>query len=186
MASLVPKINESNIFCSTEVSQRCIISLKLLPGSWLFCKLGPGGLVAGPTTNSDTWARYQWQFKAVSKIYIKKHFKLFVIKTTKTLIVAFMFSLTYSTYSVPLPSCCWGFSFPLLLIFSDAQTSLVSPNPLTNSLSFDGARVQSCLVTLVSLATMANLLSLLDLKVRLEINVGTKSEDPLCCGCPLP
>ena len=98
MASLVPKINESNIFCSTEVSQRCIISLKLLPGSWLFCKLGPGGLVAGPTTNSDTWARYQWQFKAVSKIYIKKHFKLFVIKTTKTLIVAFMFSLIYSTY----------------------------------------------------------------------------------------
>ena len=78
MASLVPKINESNIFCSTEVSQRCIISLKLLPGSWLFCKLGPGGLVAGPTTNSDTWARYQWQFKAVSKIYTykKKTFKI--------------------------------------------------------------------------------------------------------------
>ena len=73
MASLVPKINESNIFCSTKISQRCIISLKLLPGSWLFCKLGPGGLVAGPTTNSDTWARYQWQFKAVSKIYIKQN-----------------------------------------------------------------------------------------------------------------
>ena len=76
MASLVPKINESKFFCSTEVSQRCIISLKLLPGSWLFCKLGPGGLVAGPTTNSDTWARYQWQFKAVSKIYIKKTFRI--------------------------------------------------------------------------------------------------------------
>ena len=114
MASLVPKINESKFFCSTEVSQRCIISLKLLPGSWLFCKLGPGGLVAGPTTNSDTWARYQWQFKAVSKIYIKKkHLKLFVIKTTKTLIEAFMFSLSsIRPISAPLPSCCWGFLLP--------------------------------------------------------------------------
>ena len=113
MASLVPKINESNIFCSTKISQRCIISLKLLPGSWLFCKLGPGGLVAGPTTNSDTWARYQWQFKAVSKIYIKKkHFKLFVIKTTKTLIVAFMFSLIYSTYFCSSAFLLLGFLLP--------------------------------------------------------------------------
>ena len=191
MASLVPKINESNIFCSTEVSQRCIISLKLLPGSWLFCKLGPGGLVAGPTTNSDTWARYQWQFKAVSKIYIKKTFRIVCHKNDQNTDCGFhVLSHLFDLFLLLCLLVVGGFSFPLLLIFSDAQTSLFSPNsdtnPLTDSLSFDGARVQSCLVTLVSLATMANLLSLLDLKVRLDINVGTKSEDPLCCGSPLP